>query len=445
MRPTVSIIVPVYNARDYMRRCVDSILKQEYEDFELLLMDDGSNDGSKEICDDYAAADERVRVFHKDNSGVSDTRNLAIRQAGGKYLQFADSDDWLTPDATKLMVRAAEDSGCDMVISDFYRVVGERVSQKGDIEEDGVLSQGEFAGYMMENPADFYYGVLWNKLYRKDIVEKHHLCMDTEISWCEDFMFNLEYLRYTEKVYALHAPVYYYVKRKGSLVTQGLSITKTIKMKLMVFEYYNNFYKHVLDEEDYEKNRFQVYRFLVEAAKDGIVPPSILPGSKRLGDERTSVCAEVVDGEGIITEAYRERKLLEHYLEIAALKNDLALTEARLLLYLSQPHRIKSRKEMADFVGMTRRSLGMALQKLTSKGLIKVEDIRQPKDSGQRKGSERHLRISILPAAEAVMADIAAAQNDYDQARFVDFTEDELVQYAQLSNKMKENIRKVLQ
>lgn len=445
MKPMVSIIVPVYNARDYVKRCVDSILNQEYEDFELLLMDDGSSDGSKEICDAYAVTDRHIRVFHKENSGVSDTRNMAIAQARGKYLQFADSDDWLTPDATKLMVRAAEEHSCDMVISDFYRVVGERVSQKGDIEEDGVLSQEEFAGHMMENPADFYYGVLWNKLYKREIVEKYHLCMDTEISWCEDFMFNLEYIRHAAKIYALHAPVYYYVKRKGSLVTQGLSITKTIKMKLMVFEYYNNFYKHVLDEEDYEKNRLQVYHFLVDAAKDGMVPPGILPGSKRLGDERNRVCTEIVAGEGIITEAYRERKLLEHYLEIAALKNDLSLTEARLLLYLRQSHQIKSRKELADYVGMPRRSLGIALQKLTAKGMIKVEDIRQTKEDSRRKGNGKELRITILSAAEAAMADIATAQNDYDMARFADFTEEELVQYACLSDKMKENIRKILQ
>lgn len=148
-----------------------------------------------------------------------------------------------------------------MVISDFYRVVGERLSPKGDIEEEGVLTREEFAAHMMENPADFYYGVLWNKLYRRDIVEEHKLRMDTDISWCEDFMFNLEYIRYAKVFYALHAPIYYYVKRKGSLASQGINISKTVKMKLNVFEYYNNFYKHVLEEEDYEKNRLQVYRF----------------------------------------------------------------------------------------------------------------------------------------------------------------------------------------
>ena len=160
MAPTVSIIVPVYNAEKTIGRCIDSILGQQYTDFELLLVDDGSKDGSGAICDSYALADSRVQVIHKENTGVSDTRNIGISRARGVYLQFLDSDDWITPDATKLLVEAAGEHNCDLVISDFYRVVGERVSRKGDIDEDRVLTREEYAAHMMEQPADFYYGVL---------------------------------------------------------------------------------------------------------------------------------------------------------------------------------------------------------------------------------------------------------------------------------------------
>lgn len=134
MEPKVSIIVPVYNAQEYLKRCVDSILSQDYRDFELLLMDDGSKDASGEICDAYAQQDGRVRVIHKENSGVSDTRNQALELARGTFLQFLDSDDWIVPEATRLLVRSMEEYNCDMVISDFYRVSGERLAQKGDIE-----------------------------------------------------------------------------------------------------------------------------------------------------------------------------------------------------------------------------------------------------------------------------------------------------------------------
>ena len=357
MNPTVSIIVPVYNAKNYLQRCIDSILHQEYTDYELFLVDDGSTDGSGDICDAYAAADARITVIHKENTGVSDSRNLAISQACGTYLQFLDSDDWITPDATKLFVRAATEHDCDLVIADFYRVVGERVSHKGDIEDDGVLTREEFAAHMMENPADFYYGVLWNKLYRRDLVEKYHLRMDVSVNWCEDFLFNLEYILHANVFYALQAPVYYYVKTKGSLASQGLSITKTVKMKFMVFEYYNEFYKNVYDEKAYEKKRLSVYRFFLDAASDGTVPPTLLPGAKKLGTERIPVCPSAISGEGILSEFYRNRKLLDRCLEAIALRNDLTLGELSLLLSLSQMHTFCSRTELADFAGLSKSSL----------------------------------------------------------------------------------------
>lgn len=462
MRPMVSIIVPIYNAEQYLRRCVDSILNQEYTNYELLLVNDGSTDASGDICEEYGDQDPRVIVIQKENTGVSDSRNRALDRARGKYLQFLDSDDWITPDATRLFVRAAEEYGCDMVISDFYRVVGERLSPKGDIEEEGVLTREEFAAHMMENPADFYYGVLWNKLYRRDIVEEHKLRMDTDISWCEDFMFNLEYIRYAKVFYALHAPIYYYVKRKGSLASQGINISKTVKMKLNVFEYYNNFYKHVLEEEDYEKNRLQVYRFFIDAAGDGTVPPSILPGSKKLGDERVFVNTEILQAEGPAGEDYRKRKLLEHYLEPVALKGDLKVMDVRLLLCLCEKHEWDSRRELADFAGITRTNLTSGLQRLTMKGFLKVEEVKEPKPSKKdkttgknkmkaaemaetkRKGRGGRIGVTILPAADAVMKELEMAQRDYDAARFAGFTEEELIKYAELSEKIKENTKNIL-
>ena len=462
MRPMVSIIVPIYNAEQYLRRCVDSILNQEYTDFELLLVNDGSTDASGDICEEYGDRDPRVIVIQKENTGVSDSRNRALDRARGKYLQFLDSDDWITPDATRLFVRAAEEYGCDMVISDFYRVVGERLSTKGDIEEEGVLTREEFAAHMMENPADFYYGVLWNKLYRRDIVEEHNLRMDTDINWCEDFMFNLEYIRYAKVFYALHAPIYYYVKRKGSLASQGINISKTVKMKLNVFEYYNNFYKHVLEEEDYEKNRLQVYRFFIDAAGDGTVPPSILPGSKKLGDERVFVNTEFLQAEGPAGEDYRKRKLLEHYLEPVALKGDLKVMDVRLLLCLCEKHEWDSRRELADFAGISRTNLTSGLQRLTMKGFLKVEEVKEPKSSkkdkttgknkmktaemAETKRKERggRIAVTILPAAAAVMKELEMAQRDYDAARFAGFTEEELIKYADLSEKIKENTKNIL-
>ena len=439
MEPTVSIIVPVYNAEHTIPRCIESILNQEYSDFELLLVNDGSTDGSGAVCDAYAARDARIRVIHKENTGVSDTRNTALTQARGTYLQFLDSDDWITPDATSSLVRAAESAQCDLVVSDFYRVVGERVSQKGDIDDDGVMTREEYAAHMMENPADFYYGVLWNKLYRRSIVEAHHLRMDPEISWCEDFMFNLEYIRYAETFRALQVPIYYYVKTKGSLANQSLTISKTVKMKLMVFEYYQRFFKTVLDEEEYEKSRLKVYRFLLDAAGDGSVPPPILPNSRKLGNERMQVSPDVLSGEGVLYDAFRERKLLERYLETAALKNDLSLPDAKLLLALRSLAFQPTRRELADFVNLPRGTLSLSLQKLTARGLIKLAEVRRKAERFKR------LDITFSEAAQPILSDLETARQDYETSRLASLTPEELEQHDLLAGKIQAHIRDVLQ
>ena len=439
MNPTVSIIIPVYNAENTVGRCIDSILNQDYTDFELLLVNDGSSDGSGAICDAYAARDSRIRVFHQANSGVSASRNLALDHAKGMYLQFLDSDDWITTDATGSLVQAMEDGPCDMVISDFYRVVGDRVSQKGDIEDDGILSREEYAARMMENPADFYYGVLWNKLYRRSIVEKHHLRMDPQISWCEDFMFNLEYIRHAEHFRAIQIPIYYYVKTKGSLASQSMSISKTVKMKLTVFEDYHRFFKAVLDDEEYEKCRLKIYRFLLDAAGDGSVPPAVLPNSQKLGQERMQVCPNAVAGEGALFDAFRERKLLDRYLETAALKNDLTLSDARLLLALWELDFQPTRQEAADFANLSRSAFSLSLQKLTARGLVKITDLRQ------EAGQTRQMDIAFPPAADPVLADLRDARKTYESTRLAALQPDEQAQYSRLEKKIQAHIRDILQ
>ena len=439
MNPTVSIIIPVYNAENTIGRCIDSILNQDYTDFELLLVNDGSADDSGAICDAYAARDSRIRVFHQTNSGVSASRNLALDHAKGMYLQFLDSDDWITTDATGSLVQAMEDGPCDMVVSDFYRVVGDRVSQKGDIEEDGILSREEYAAHMMENPADFYYGVLWNKLYRRSIVEKHHLRMNPQISWCEDFMFNLEYIRHAEHFRAIQIPIYYYVKTKGSLASQSMSISKTVKMKLTVFEDYHRFFKAVLDEEEYEKSRLKIYRFLLDAAGDGSVPPAVLPNSRKLGQERMQVCPHALNGEGVLFDSFRERKLLDRYLETAALKNDLTLSDARLLLALWELDFQPTRREAADFANLPRSAFSLSLQRLTARGLVKVTDIRQGKEQ------EWQLDIRFSEAADPVLSDLRDALKTYESTRLAALQPGELAQYSRLEKKIQTHIRDIRQ
>ena len=263
--------------------------------------------------------------------------------------------------------------------------------------------------------------------------------MDPEISWCEDFMFNLEYIRYAETFRAIQIPIYYYVKTKGSLASQSLSISKTVKMKLTVFEYYQRFFKTVLDEEEYEKSRLKVYRFLLDAAGDGSVPPAVLPNSRKLGNERVQVSPHVLDGEGVLYDAFRERKLLDRYLETAALKNDLALSDAKLLLALWELNFRPTRKEAADFANLPRSTFSLSLQKLTGRGLVKITDVRQEKETSRR------MEISFFEAAKPVLADLETARQDYESARLASLSPEELRQHDLLASKIQTHIRDVLQ
>ena len=118
--PKISVIVPVYNVEQYLPRCIDSILDQTFTDFELLLIDDGSKDKSGEICDNYAKKDSRIRVFHKENGGVSSARNLGLYNAKGKYIAFIDADDWVENEYLRIMYKHGEEECADIISSDFF-------------------------------------------------------------------------------------------------------------------------------------------------------------------------------------------------------------------------------------------------------------------------------------------------------------------------------------
>lgn len=435
MSTKVSIIIPVYNAEKQLERCIESVLKQDYTDFELLLINDGSSDKSGDICERYATSDARICVVHKENTGVSDSRNLGISMAKGEFLQFLDSDDWITPEATGLLVRGAEKFNCEMVIAEFYRVVGERLARKGDIQEDIVMDREEFAVHMMNNPADFYYGVLWNKLYRRDIIVDNALRMDKEISWCEDFIFNMQYIRYVKKVYALQVPIYYYVRTKGSLVSQGMSISKTIQMKRTVFKCYKEFYKEVFNEEDYEKCKLRVYRFLIDVAGDDRVPLGVFPSSLKLGNERLSMKMSLSEGTGLFWDSFCEKKLLERYLEIVALKRDLMLEDVKLLYFMGHADEIGDTKEVASILGIKRSKLMLSLQRLVNREILEVP--------GWKEDSPK-LELCFGEKAEEVLADILEAKNSYEQIKYAGLSEEEIEQYDLLTEKIKGNIEKAL-
>lgn len=286
-QPLVSIVVPVYNAMPYLATCLDSVRRQSYPNLEVLLVNDGSTDGSLALCRELAAADPRFQVIDQPNAGVSTARNRAMEKATGKYLQFVDGDDKLTTDATERLVREAESTGADLVVAHFYRVVEDKTAQRGHIKKRATMTRTDYAERMMTAPANYYYGVLWNKLYRRGVVERYRVRCDAAVAWCEDFLFNLEYLRYCRLVATLPQPVYYYYKRKGSLVTAQIGLRKTVEMKKQTFAYYKELYQSL---DLYEERRLEVYSYLLAAATDGttMTLPSPLSGLSEPGPDRKS-------------------------------------------------------------------------------------------------------------------------------------------------------------
>ena len=264
--PMVSIIVPVYNGEKSIERCLRSIQNQSYTKNEEIVVNDGSTDHTEKVIKKYVEEDARFHYIKKDNTGVSDSRNIGMASAKGEYFQFVDGDDWLVKRATEEFVRTAQLYDCDMVISDFYRVCGRKIMVKGHIDMGPVITRTKFAEYMMKAPANFYYGVLWNKFFKADIIRKFSLVCDTDLDWCEDFRFNLEYLQYVGNVGVIDRPLYYYVKTKGSLVdTQAGSLQLTIKTKRKLFDYYKELYQAL---DLYEENKLKIQMFYLSFAHD---------------------------------------------------------------------------------------------------------------------------------------------------------------------------------
>ena len=276
-QPLVSIIVPVYNAADHIARCIESIRRQTYRNLEILLLNDGSQDVSLEVCKMYANVDPRIVLIDKANSGVDATRNIGLREARGKYLQFVDADDTIQPYATELLVQRAEESGADLVIAHYNRITPPRPRAEDDprperptkVQTYGFLMEGpmtkeEFAAGLMQEPASFYYGVMWNKLYRADIVREHpDVRCNEELDYSEDLYFNLSFIRYAQQFYALSTPIYNYVQNPDSAV-HHLNPFDVLTTRFELTTYYKDLFKHI---GLYEENKYRLNKFFFGVAE----------------------------------------------------------------------------------------------------------------------------------------------------------------------------------
>lgn len=213
----ISVIVPVYNVESYLDRCIKSILSQTFIDYELILVDDGSSDKSGTICDLYAMKDDRIKVIHQTNGGVSRARNVGINAAIGTWICFIDSDDRVGPDLLSSLYEARQDT--DLIISGMFRLnaASEIISTKTFTNalicvDEMVKSEFENSIFRSKGP--------YCKLYKSKIIKKNSILFPEGIHASEDFIFNLRYLSFCKKIKTIDYVGYYYENHGGGLVTK---------------------------------------------------------------------------------------------------------------------------------------------------------------------------------------------------------------------------------
>ena len=255
----VSVIMPVYNAERTLEAAAASVLNQTWRELELLLINDGSRDGSLELCRRIAARDSRVRVLTQENGGPAKARNAALSEITGEFVTFADSDDAMEPGACESMLRAIGET--DLVISHFFFDMGKNSTDHGLIQEDKTVSEPEFLHLLMQRPTTFYYSALWNKLYRTRIILDNGISFDSFFDWGEDFVFNLQYdAHLTGGVRFLNRPVYHYIKTTGGTSVRSLlHVFHSLRIKWLLYQRFKSLYRQ---KGLYEKNRRLIRRYL---------------------------------------------------------------------------------------------------------------------------------------------------------------------------------------
>ncbi len=209
----ISVIVPVYNSKDYLSKCVDSITLQSCKDVEIILIDDGSTDGSGELCDKYAQDDARIKVFHNSNRGPSSARNIGLSNSGGELIMFLDSDDFLEPNALSMLAGKYREHGADMVIGNFRTLSNNAYGpgHKGAFESDKMMMTNDLMNYALTylktpNRATLF-AYSWGRLFKASVIRENRLSFDPELFTFEDVAFNYEYLKHASKVYFMKDPV----------------------------------------------------------------------------------------------------------------------------------------------------------------------------------------------------------------------------------------------
>lgn len=236
-----SIIIPIYNMEKLLERCLKSVQLQTYSNFEVIMVNDGSKDGSEQIAASYTYSDKRFRLYTIENGGVSNARNVGISYAQGDYICFIDSDDYIEPEMLECLNSKLQKNIYQLAIIGTQHVVENEIQRTQIYVDYGEeFSQKDYLSHIYD--VDGYCGYVWNKVFRTDIIKQHNIQFPKEILICEDLVFCVEYGKYVELVCNVVKPLYNYVAHEDS-VTHRLryeAIKSREKALLILMEYCEN-------------------------------------------------------------------------------------------------------------------------------------------------------------------------------------------------------------
>ncbi len=222
-----SVIAPVYKVEKYLQQCVDSLLNQTYKDFELILVDDGSPDGSGRICDEYATADSRVRVLHKENGGANSARKAGMELAEGKYIVCVDGDDFVSAEHLWYFADAIEKYSPDVVVGGFIKAYEDESKNVTNIlpYRKGMYSREElekeiFPLLIQNNKAEYFVPSVWAKAYRADLYKKMQQAVDDRIKIGEDGACTIPCIYHASSLYVTDKATYYYRQNPMSITQE---------------------------------------------------------------------------------------------------------------------------------------------------------------------------------------------------------------------------------
>lgn len=236
----ISIIVPIYNMEKYLNRCIESILMQTFEDFELILVDDESNDASVEICKQYAKKDGRIRVICKKNGGVASARNMGLEMARGKFIMFCDSDDSIEPELFTTVYNTIERENVDSVVFNYTQVEDDKKKSRTYFEKGlfQLKTESDKTDYLIKQFMYYKHGYeVCTRIFKREIIEKYNIrfCLTCN-NFAEDLGFVIKYLICSQSFYCLEESFYNYSLRKGSMMSVSKNIARLNELNEVAYD-----------------------------------------------------------------------------------------------------------------------------------------------------------------------------------------------------------------